>query len=296
MLIKSKLFLSNFRVPFVPIFLLFLSIFLGSCGGNLFQLTAKKDTTEAVYQDMKVALNNLDYDTAISKALELQTKDSSFYLKCEKIDGMKICPREDLAGAYASKCGLNFVTFVSSLTSSSGSPFLFFMQKFKSVTITPAMCYEAQKVIETFGADSTSRTTEQNLFMAILGMAKMGTYLRDAADQDQDGSADSTYDSCSSDVDPNTSAKGISEEYLRQVVSGMGLVIDNLASVTAALSGGSSALTALETIKNTCGAACSITDPNSSSFNPTVTRNLLKSSDQGIETSSGCTFPCVVCL
>lgn len=257
------------------------------CGGNLFQLTAKKDTSDAIYQDARSALNNLDYDTAISKILELQTKDSTYYLRCEKVDGVKVCPREDLAGAYASKCGLNFVNFVSSLTSSSGSPFLFFMQKFKSIAVAPSNCYEAQKVIESFGASASARTSEQNLFMAILGMAKMGTYLREVADVDQDGSTDATFDSCDSGK--------ISEDYLRQVVSGMGLVIDNLAAVSAVLSGNSSALTDLDTIKNTCGSACSITDPNSSSFNATVTRNLLKSSDKGIEPSSGCTFPCVSC-
>lgn len=260
---------------------------LSSCGGNLFQLTAKKDTSEAIYQDARTALNNLDYDSAISKITELQAKDSTFYLRCEKVDGIKICPREDLAGAYASKCGLNFVNFVSSLTSSSGSPFLFFMQKFKSIAVSPANCYEAQKVIETFASSSGGRTSEQNLFMAILGMAKMGTYLREVADIDQDGSTDATFDSCDSTK--------ISDNSLRHVISGMGLVIDNLAAVSAVLSGNSSALTDLDTIKNTCGSACSITDPNSTSYNSTVVRNLLKSSDKGIEPSSGCTFPCVVC-
>lgn len=252
------------------------------CGGNFFQLTAKKDTSEALYQDARDSLNDLDYDTAISKIVEIKTKDSSFYLRCEKVDGIKICPREDLAGAYASKCGLNFVTFVSSLTSSSGSPFLFFMQKFQTVTVSPSNCYEAQKVIESFGATSGARTTEQNLFMAVLGMAKMGTYLRDAADVNQDGNADVTYSSCSS--------TSITTDYLRQVMSGMGLVLDNLAAVSAVLSGNSSALTDLETIKAACGVACSITDPNSSSFDETITRKLLRSSDNGIEPSSGCTL------
>lgn len=253
------------------------------CGGNLFQLTAKKDSSEALYQDARDSLNDLDYDTAISKIVEIRTKDSNFYLRCEKVDGIKICPREDLAGAYASKCGLNFVTFVSSLTSSTGTPFLFFMQKFKDVTVSPANCYEAQKVIETFGTTSAARSAEQNLFMAILGMAKMGTYLRDAADVNQDGSADAGYSSCNS--------SSISIDYLRQVISGMGLVIDNLAAVSAVLSGNSQALTDLDQIKQTCGSPCAITDPNSSSFDEAVTRVLLRSSDMGIEPTSGCTFP-----
>lgn len=256
------------------------------CGGNLFQMTSKKDSPEALYQDARNSLNSLDYDTAISKILEIQAKDLAFYARCEKVDGVKICPREDLAGAYASKCGLNFVTFVSALSSSSGSPFLYFMQKFQTVSVAPANCYEAQKVIESFGT-SGARTSEQNLFMAVLGMAKIGTYLRDAADTDKDGTTDATFDACSSSI--------ISEEYDRQVISGMGLVIDNLAAVSAVLSGGSSALTDLETIKNTCGASCQITDPYSSSFNDTAVRLLLKSSDKGVQTSSGCTFPGCTC-
>lgn len=256
---------------------------LASCGGNLFELTAKKDTSEAIYQDARDALNTLDYDSAIAKLVELSTKDNAFYLRCEKIDGVKICPREDLAGAYASKCGLNFVSFVSSLTTSSGSPFLFFMQKFQSITVIPAQCYEAQKVIETFGALSTNRSTEQNLFMAVLGMAKMGTYLREVADTNQDGITDAAYTSCNS--------SSITVDSLRQVISGMGLVIDNVAAVSAVLSGSSSALTDIQTIKDSCGAPCTITDPNSASFDEAATRQLLRSSDKGIEPTSGCTFP-----
>ncbi|MBL7543897.1 MAG: hypothetical protein JNL11_08775 [Bdellovibrionaceae bacterium] len=256
---------------------------LVGCGGNLFQLTAKKDTPEAIYQDARDALNEQEYDVAIAKILDLKAKDAAFYARCEKVDGIKICPREDLAGAYASKCGLNFVTFVSSLTSSTGSPFLFFMQKFKNVAVSPSHCYEAQKVIETFGATSGVRSSEQNLFMAVLGMAKIGTHLRDVADVNQDGTTDTTYNSCD--------ASSISTDYLRQVISGMGLVIDNVAAVSAVLSGESDALADLEQIKQDCGSACAITDPNSSSFNEAVTRVLLRSSDKGIETSSGCTFP-----
>lgn len=266
---------------------IFFVTIVSSCGGNLFQLTAKKDSAEAIYQDARNSLNTLDYDTAISKLIELQGKDAGYYLKCEKVDGIKICPREDLAGAYASRCGLNFVSFVSALSSSTGSAFLYFMKKFQNVKVVPSECYEAQKVIETFGASSTTRTTEQNLFMAVLGMAKMGTYLREVADADQDGTTDSTYNSCDS--------TSISVDYLRQVISGMGLVIDNLAALSAVLSGSSSALTDLDTIKNTCGASCVITDPNSSNFNETVTRVLLRSSDKGVEPNSGCLFP-LCCL
>ncbi len=274
---------SVFKRKFIMFRVLFSFVFTTGCGGNLFELTAKKDTSEAIYQDARQALNNLDYDTAITKIVALQTKDTSFYLRCSKVNGVKICPREDLAGAYASRCGLNFVTFVSSLTSSSGSPFLFFMQKFQNVVVSPADCYEAQKVIETFGALSTSRSAEQNLFMAVLGMAKMGTYLRDAADTNQDGAADASYSSCNS--------SSISDDYLKQIMSGMGLVIDNVAAVSAVLSGSSSALTDLDAIKTACGASCVITDPNSSNFDPAVARVLLRSSDRGIEPSSGCTFP-----
>lgn len=257
------------------------------CGGNIFQLTAKKDTSEAIYQDARNALNKSELDVAITNLMTLSTKDPVFYLRCEKIDGIKICPREDLAGAFASKCGLDFVNFVSSLANSSGSVFLFFMKKFQNVTVYPEFCYEAQKVIETFGVLSGSRTSEQNLFMAILGMAKMGTYLRSAADTNQDGEVDSLYNSCES--------ASISTDYLRQVISGMGLVIDNLAAISAVQSGNSSALTDLDSIKNTCGSTCSITDPNSSSFNETVVRVLLRSSDKGMEPNSGCTFP-LCCL
>lgn len=255
------------------IFVLCLLPMITSCGGNLYNDISTKDSAAALLEDAKNLLDSQDYSTAITKLLEMKNSHSQEYLICNTEDGVRNCPREVLAGAYAGRCGFNFLTFVGSLGNSSGAVFKFLMNSFTDATVSPDDCYEAQKVIETIGT-GTQLTSDQQIFMALLGMAKMGIYLRNDADTNQDGATDGTFDSCDSSK--------LSDAHVKQVITGLGLFL----TYSAALSTGGSATSDLTDLSGICGAACSITDPSSSSLDSTVTdsfRDIIKSLQYGIE-------------
>jgi len=250
-----------------------------SCSGNFYKAASQTDSPNALIEDAKNALDDLDYDTAITKMLTLQTNDSTAYLNCATVDGVRSCPRELLAGAYAGRCGFTLLPFIASISSSSGAVFKFLMNSFTSVTVVPADCYSAQQVMETFTVSQLN--SDQKIFLALLGMAKMGVYLRNSADTDKDGVTDAAFDAC------NTAK--ISDADVKQVVTGMGLFI----TYSAALSSTGSATSSLTTINTVCGALgidCSITDPNSAAITAGVVaafRDLIKSTDYGVETACG---------
>jgi hypothetical protein len=277
----------NFRSRAYLVISFFLSTMNLSCAGNFYKATAQKETSPALVEAARNALDLLDYDTAITSLLLLQTKDLTSYMTCKTDLGIRNCPRELLAGAYAGRCGFTLLPFSASISSSTGAVFKFLMNSFTSVNVVPADCYKAQQVMETFTA--AELTADQKLFLALLGMAKMGTYLRSSADTDKDGVTDATFDSCSTSK--------ISDADVKQVITGMGLFI----TYSASLSSTGSATSSLTTISTLCtglGINCSITDPNSSSITTSIVdtfRDLIKSTDYGVETACG-NFTPLCCL
>lgn len=250
-----------------------------SCAGNFYQAAAQKTTSKALIESARNSLDALDYSAAVTSLLQLQTSDNATYLTCKTEDGVRTCPRELLAGAYAGRCGFTLLPFITSVSSSTGAVFKFLMNSFTSISVIPADCYSAQVVMETFSA--SEQTSDQKIFLALLGMAKIGTYLRSIADTDQDGVADAAYDSCNSTK--------LSDTNLNQIITGMGLFIN----YSAALSSTGGAGTSFTSISNTCtllGISCNITDPNSASITASVRdafRDLIKSTDMGVETACG---------
>ncbi len=228
-----------------------------SCGGNLYNEISSKDSANALFIDAKNAINDLDYTTAINKILSIESSNPEFYNSCATADGVRKCPREVLAGAYAGRCGFGLLSFIASIGSSSGAVFSFLMNTFTDITVNPDDCYQAQLVIESIGSP-TELNSDQKIFMALLGMAKIGVYLRNDADADQDGVTDATFDACNS--------ASISDVNVKQVITGLGLFL----TYSAALSTTGSATDDLSDISAACGASCNITDPTNPSLDATV--------------------------
>ncbi len=252
----------NKKISIVTVMILALSF--SGCA-NIFSASAKKDTDEAIFEDAQKYVDSADYDNALLKFALLS---SSYQARTEV--------KETWAATYAGKCGLNFITFFNALSSTSLSGTTFFkylMNTFTGSTIYPSYCDLAQAKIEEIGTTSSSRSTSQNMFMAILGMAKIGTYLRSIADVTEngglgDGSVDGTYDSC------NTGS--MSDTNLDQIIVGMGLITDNSTALTTVLGAGTIS-TSLTQISTVCGASCqrtstsAITQPDRDMF-----RDILK--------------------
>lgn len=265
----------------------FLVIFAGlqtSCGGNFFKDLSTKDTDAAKYEDALKAIDLGDYAAAVAS---IESMSATAKAQTKTI--------QTWAGAYAGKCGQNFIALISGLSNSSGAPFLFFMQAFTAVAVDPASCYLAQQKMELLG-NSSQRTSDQNLFMFVLGISKLGTYLKASADLlpatgvGGDGVADATFSACANQPAPGTPM--MTDEQINQVVTGLGLIFDNLSAVGSSISG-SSAVAGLDAFKATCEAVtsipnCAITNPNGAEITDAtrlIFRELIQTSDFGIGTA-----------
>ncbi len=124
---------------------------------------------------------------------------------------------------------------------------------FTTIAVNPDNCYDAQLWIESIGAAGT-RTTNENIAMFLIGIAKVGTYLRNRADADMNGVLDPGYDSCDNTKLPRADIK--------QIITGFGLMIENLASIGTNISGGFSGdITSIGAACAGLGLACNVTDP-----------------------------------
>lgn len=220
---------------------------------NIFKQAANTETDEARLEEIRKLVNDQSWDEALAQLEALSTSQQA-----------QVSTLETWASVYAGKCGLDFAAYFNALSQASlggTTMFKYFMNAFTGVSVDPSSCDLAQAKIEQISTNPASRTAGQNLFMAILGMVKIGTYLRSIADINGtgnlgNGSADTpadggTYDSCNSAKLTDTQAA--------KVMTGVGLLVGNLTAVTTAISGGdlSSVLNSLSTV---CSGNCSKTD------------------------------------
>ncbi len=246
------------------ILLMALSLLSTSCS-NVLTAMANKETDDAYFETAQKSMDSQDWDTALT-ALELMSE--TYKARTDVI--------EMWAGVLAGKCGFDFITYFNSLGSASltGSTiFKYFMNAFTGKSVSASYCALAQLKMEEIGSIPSARTSGQNLFMAILGMVKIGVYLRSLADVDGtnglgDDTTDASFDSCST--------ASISDANLNQVISGLGLISANVAYLTAVLSS-TTVTSSLTTLTTVCGTSCGITDPNSvGAADRTTLRDLLK--------------------
>ena len=155
------------KIVFKIIFLFILS----NCSNAFKDLASSDKDTELLIQ-AKANINSFSYASAIN-ILTVQVSAGS---------QAKIEYRETLASAYAGKCGLNFASFVSSLsTSTSGSAFSLVMKPFVGLDVDPASCLLALNTMQLIG-DTPTRNINQNAFTSAVGMSLMGTQTRVSAD------------------------------------------------------------------------------------------------------------------
>lgn len=225
-----------------------------SCGGtNSLMPMANKSSDDALYEAALKLVDKQDYDGALTQIATMTADGQS---------------RQDVqltkAGCYAGKCGLNFFNFASNLGAST-APFAMFMAGFLNISVNVNHCQTAQTIIEgNFGATGVARLSKLgsrvgnnvNTFMAVLGMAKIGTQLKGIADLDNNGVADGAFNACTMATTP-----------IAQVGTGFALILDNLTAIVANLSGTTGTL--LAGLSTTCSSQpgtnpctiTSVTDP-----------------------------------
>jgi len=144
-----------------------------------------------------------------------------------------------MATAFAGRGGLNLLSLSQTLQNSSGLPlFLVLMKAFPGATNANIADEEtAEGIMQGISLQAVNRTTDENVFMVFLEMAKLGDILSARADTNADGAVDATFDQC----------LGTSIADVNQVASALGNII---ASIQA------SGLTVGASLTNTLTAQC----------------------------------------
>jgi hypothetical protein len=253
---------------------LLLTAFLSnSCGDNVFKDLSTKDSAAALYEDAQKLATQQQYDLAYAKLSQISTQYPSY----ASSDSFKITT----AGVQAGQCGLNFINFIQGLSSASGTAvFTILMQAFTGIVVNPQKCVDSQATMATL----STLGNDQLLFLAILGMTKVGTYVHDRADRTAttgDGVVDAGFSACTT----TTSSTTLDDNDMKQVVTGFGLILQNIAVVggSFASSGASGSMTAINAFCASAGISCVITDPtlvNAQTIR--VFRRLLDSSAYGV--------------
>ncbi len=223
---------------------------------NALSGTSNTKTDPALYEDGMKALNSLDYDTAIAKFEAIGVDYAS-----------QTEVKMNYAGALAGKCGFNFINYFNKLgVSPSGSTFLFFMNQWKTTsTSANAMyystkrqyCVQSETVVKSIHPSVSGRDSSQSLFLFLLGLAKIGIYLKETADPNGTGTGQWPI------VTPNTDGACLEANLpataVKEIIAGLGMAFLNLTNIATILSGANIDTSAVT-------AVCASITPNPCSF------------------------------
>lgn len=224
---------------------IFFSLAITSCSDpNVFQQFSNQTSDEALYKEALKKIDALDYTAAIDIITNQMSAGSQ----------ARVDVKESLMGAYAGKCGLTFVTLIDGLSSTAETKiFPLALGAFGAIAIDTTSCDKAVDVLKSLGT-STQRTSNQNLFAAFLGLAKMGVNLRKTLDREfsglGDGVVDGGYDVCAAPT--GTTDGQLTDDEMKKVITGLGLVFDNIATLIASIGNGNDGVNALDAAKSQC--------------------------------------------
>lgn len=193
-----------------------LSIFFSiGCSTNILESFADTQSDEALLFNAKRKINTGDYDEALTY---FQSMSSTFLSRRDVLSVH--------ASAYAGKCGLNFLDLVDGITNiGTARLFPFLMGNFQSGTTAKRdACATAETLMQNISTSYTLRTSDENLFLSLIDLSKMGVVFNGTADANNDGTVDGGYDPCSSG--------SISDADVRQVGTAINLLRTSIVGVS----------------------------------------------------------------
>ncbi len=212
---------------------------------NAFEGLSKKDTDQALFEDARKAANNQDYSTAISKYEQM----SSDFLSGREV-------RKAYAGALAGKCGMEFFPLLESLSQadfSSNTVMGVLMTAFKQQPVSADHCRQAEAMMMSLSssgftlASLAEFSAGEKFFLLLIAISKIGTYLRENADQDStdnlgDGAIDAGFDVCA--------PAQLSDTAVANITSGFAMVLQTITAFSTSF--GSSATSAFTQLSALC--------------------------------------------
>ncbi len=235
---------------------LILSLFVFSSSCNFFTEISNRDTDEAILFHVQSLINEGKYADAIARWGMLTAKRQT-----------ERAPKLLLASAYAARGGLDVILLSQSLSgTSTKTVFKLLLSAFKGKTAAHYTdMQQAQTILLGISPAASGRTTDENIFMLFIQLAKLGTLFSKLVDADKDGNVDATFTTCAVADIPNSDAN--------EVVAAIGNIMDTIAVTGSVISSTSltNISTACTTLDSVAGISfCSVTDPNSSSITALV--------------------------
>ncbi|OFZ11059.1 MAG: hypothetical protein A2Z20_02105 [Bdellovibrionales bacterium RBG_16_40_8] len=176
-------------------------IFSVSCSNALSNFANKTDD-EALYYTALDGIRSADYASAIAACTSMSTSFSG------EARSTNLC-----AAAYAGSCGYSLLTMISDLDTYFTTPppeklFHWYLTQNLGATQTRINdCDTAEAKIRSLGPAST-RTADQNSFMVMLSIYKIGLVTTDAGDTGNDQILDVGFDACTSISDAQAQSIG----------------------------------------------------------------------------------------
>jgi hypothetical protein len=159
-----------------------------SCA-NVFSEMAIKDTDKAKLYEANKLVGRGDWDGALLQINGLTAAVQA----TREVKSLS-------ASAYAGKCGLDFMSLLNSInTAGSNRFFQTLANSMKGTTPAKAAhCYTAEQLMLSISSSAASRTSQENLFLSILELARIGAIVAANGDVNADGTLDVGYDPCTS--------------------------------------------------------------------------------------------------
>ena len=162
-----------------------------SCSVNILEEFGDTDTDRSKYVEAQKLVSKSSFTEAIAV---LATTSADYQTRSDY--------RTLLASAYAGRCGLEFLDFVTEIGNIGTSRlYLYLMINRASLAATAdnqSDCSEAITQLQAIGSTGALRTDDQNIFLAAVSFIQMGVIFSKTADTDNDGTLDGGFDACSS--------------------------------------------------------------------------------------------------
>lgn len=202
------------------------------CSANILEAFADTTSDEALLFKAKMKINDGDYTTALTYF----TSMTPLFLTRRDVIGVR-------SSAYAGICGLDFLDLVDGITNMGTTRlFVLLMQEFTlGTTDKRDACVLAENYMQTISTSYTDRTSDENLFLALINLSKMGVIFNRLADADADSSLDAGFDACAAGDFPDadvrevgtainlmrTSASGVTGTTFTSFASAVNTICDN---------------------------------------------------------------------
>ncbi len=238
---------------------------------NYLETFSEPDSDRAKFTEASLALNVRDFDSALVWIGRM----TSDYRNTRQVKFLE-------ASAHSGKCGMEAMSFLQTVDAASDGSANFFtvlMAAFPGGTLTQASeCLVAENLLRSISTTATLRTANENIFLALVSLAKIGIILNDGADLNDNGLVDDGFSS----PDHCNSTTVLEDGAVDELVTGLAIFIESIEA-----SGLTFGADELGSVNDICAALAGSPDPSYNFCGVTDTSDVTANHRKGMRTIFG---------